>query len=276
MSGCVTKQPDIDFFSICYNFGMEILSFNRKAWDKQVESGNQWTIPVTTEQVDAARRGEWQILLTPTKPVPESWFPPDLHGVDILCLASGGGQQGPILAATGARITVFDNSPNQLARDRMVADRDGLHISTVLGDMADQSCFDNGSFDLIINPVSTCFIPDVKPVWKECFRVLRGGGALLTGFMQPHAYCLDLREGIYQVRFSIPYSDLTSISNEERIQRFGADTPLEFSHTFSDQIGGQLEAGFSMVDMYEDFDPGEAINKFMPTFMATRSVKARS
>jgi len=31
------------------------------------------------------------------------------------CLASGGGQQGPVLAAAGAHVTVFDNSPRQLA-----------------------------------------------------------------------------------------------------------------------------------------------------------------
>jgi SAM-dependent methyltransferase len=252
---------------------MDILSFNRNAWDKQVETGNPWTVPVTSEQVGAARRGDWHILLTPTKPVPRQWFPQDLQGTDILCLASGGGQQGPILAAAGARVIVFDNSPNQLARDQMVAERDRLLFRTVQGDMADLSCFGDESFDLVINPVSTCFIPDVRPVWRECFRVLRRGGSLMTGFIQPHAYCLDLRNDVYQVRFALPYSDLTSISNDERIQRFGADTPLEFSHTFSDQIGAQLAAGFHLVDMYEDIDPGEPINKFMPTLMATRGVK---
>ncbi len=252
---------------------MDILSYNRKAWDKQVESGNPWTVPVTSEQVDAARHGEWQVLLTPTKPVPRTWFPPELNGANLLCLASGGGQQGPILAAAGASVTVFDNSPNQLARDRMVSERDGLAIRTVLGDMANLSEFADESFELIFNPVSTCFIPEVKPVWQECYRVLRKGGALLTGFIQPHAYCLDLREGVYHLRFSLPYADPTSISTEERIQRFGADTPLEFSHTFTDQIGGQMAAGFHLVDLYEDIDPSEPINKYMPTFMATRAVK---
>src|SRR5690606_26725418 len=143
--------------SICYNFGMDILSHNRKAWDKEVESGNPWTVPVPSEQVSAARRGEWQVVLTPTKPVPRGWFPQDLNGVDVLGLASGGGQQGPILAAAGARVTVLDNSPNQLARDRMVAERDGLDLRLVLGDMANLGEFPDESFTLIFNPVSTCF-----------------------------------------------------------------------------------------------------------------------
>ncbi len=252
---------------------MDVLSYNRNAWDKQAESGNVWTVPVTTEQTEAAKRGEWQVTLTTTRPVPRDWFPPELKGAEVLCLASGGGQQGPILAAAGASVTVFDSSPNQLARDRMVAERDNLQLCLVQGEMADLSAFADETFDLVLNPVSTCFIPDVKPVWRECFRVLRPGGALLSGFMQPHAYSYDLQDGVYQVRFSLPYSDLTSISTEERIQRFGADTPLEFSHTFTDLIGGQLAAGFSLVDMYEDIDPGEPINKYMPTYMATRARK---
>src|SRR5690242_4949424 len=102
---------------------MDIQEYNRRAWDRQAESGNRWTIPVGPEVTAAARRGDWHIHLTPTKPVPRDWFPP-LPGLDVLCLAAGGGQQGPVLAAAGANVIVFDNSPAQLARDRMVAERD--------------------------------------------------------------------------------------------------------------------------------------------------------
>jgi hypothetical protein len=88
----------------------EIRRHNAQAWDKAVKRGSRWTKPVSPEAVAAARRGEWQILLTPSRPVPRAWFPP-LEGADVLCLAGGGGQQGPILAAAGACVTVFDNSP---------------------------------------------------------------------------------------------------------------------------------------------------------------------
>src|SRR5271165_1495009 len=131
----------------------EILTYNRRAWDRQVERGNPWTVPATAEEVARARSGNWRIVLTPTKPVPADWFPP-LVGVDVLCLASGGGQQGPILAAAGAKVTVFDNSPAQLAQDRMVADREALTIETRQGDMADLSVFPDECFDLIVHPVS--------------------------------------------------------------------------------------------------------------------------
>ncbi len=252
---------------------MDIVSHNRKAWDDQVQSGCVWTVPVTPEQVAAARSGAWSIVLTVTKTVPRGWFPSDLRGLDILCLASGGGQQGPILAAAGANVTVFDNSPRQLERDEQVAQREGLEIRTVLGDMADLSAFKDASFDGIIHPVSNNFVPDILPVWRECYRVLRPGGWLLAGFIQPHVYCIDMQEGEFRLRWPLPFSDLTSISAEERAEKYGANAPLEFSHTFTEQIGGQLATGFILVDLYEDSDPNDPTSRFMPLCMATRAVK---
>jgi len=101
---------------------MDIQEYNRLAWDREVERGNKWTIPVDRETISAARQGRWELLLTPSKPVPSEWFP-EVRDLDVLCLASGGGQQGPILAAAGANVTVLDNSPKQLGQDRFVADR---------------------------------------------------------------------------------------------------------------------------------------------------------
>ncbi len=143
---------------------MDIREYNRVAWDREVERRNRWTVPVSEAVIAAARRGQWEILLTPSKPVPRAWFP-DLEGIDVLCLAAGGGQQGPVLAAAGARVTVLDNSPRQLEQDRFVAEQYALPLDTVEGDMADLSMFSDQSFDLIVHPVSNVFIPDVRPVW---------------------------------------------------------------------------------------------------------------
>jgi 2-polyprenyl-3-methyl-5-hydroxy-6-metoxy-1,4-benzoquinol methylase len=104
------------------------------------------------------------VVLIGYEPVPRDWFPAGLAGIAVLCLASGGGQQGPVLAAAGADVTVFDNSPRQLARDEEVAARDGLAIRTVLGDMRDLSAFTDGRFDLVLNPVSNVFCPDTRAV----------------------------------------------------------------------------------------------------------------
>jgi len=255
---------------------MDVREHNRDAWDRRVTTGNAWTIPVTSEQVAEARAGRWSIILTPTKPVPTDWYPP-LEGADVLCLASGGGQQGPILAAAGGRVTVLDNSPKQLERDRAVAERDGLELRTVEGDMRDLSAFEDASFDLIVHPVSNCFIPDVRPVWQEAFRVLRPGGRLLSGFCNPLVYMFDPileQEGALLVRYSIPYSDLEALTPEERKELYGDDDAIEFGHSLTDQIGGQIDAGFSIQGFYEDRTPDDTLSPYADGFVATLAVKA--
>jgi SAM-dependent methyltransferase len=255
-------------------FEMDVRRYNREKWNLQVEYGNPWTIPSSPEVIAAARRGEWLVLLTEQKPVPNSWFPHELHGLDILCLASGGGQQGPIFAALGANVTVFDNSPRQLGQDRMVARREGLKLITVEGDMRDLSVFGDGCFDLVFHPVSNVFCPEVIPVWREAFRVLRPGGILLAGFSNPSMYVFDIplsENGVFEVKYTLPF-DATQLSDEERQRVFGNETPLEFSHTLEEQIGGQLEAGFILIGFYEDTQ-NSPLGKYMPGYYATRAIK---
>ncbi len=255
---------------------MDTPSHNRAAWDHAAENGERWSVPVTPAAVAAAREGAWSIILTPRKPVPRSWFP-DLTGIDVLCLAGAGGQQGPILAAAGALVTVFDNSPGQLAKDRFVADREGLTITTTLGDMADLSRFEDGSFDLVVHPCSNCFVESVRPVWREAARVLRRGGTLLAGFCQPILFCLDQEleeKGVMQMKYAVPYSSLTSTTEEERRLLLEKKQPFTFGHTLEDQIGGQLDAGLVLTGFYEDIHlEGVKPNDWMPTFGATRAVK---
>jgi SAM-dependent methyltransferase len=258
---------------------MDIRKHNRIAWDNEVKKGNKWTVPVSSEVVAQARGGNWQIVLTPTIPVPKEWFPP-LKGLDVLCLASGGGQQGPILAATGANVTVLDNSPMQLEHDRYVAERDSLVIRTVEGDMRDLSQFTDASFNLIVHPVSNTFVPDVRIVWKEAFRVLHKGGALLSGFMNPAVYLFDweLAEstGKLHVKYKLPYADATDLDEATKQKRLAKGETMEFSHTLDDQVGGQIDAGFVITGFYEDRQGSEAkdpLPLYMATCIATRAVK---
>jgi SAM-dependent methyltransferase len=255
---------------------MNIVEYNRAAWNREVERGNEWTVPVSSEIIEAARRGKFSVLLTEQKTAPRDWFPDVLEGVDILCLASGGGQQAPVLAAAGANVTVVDNSSAQLEQDLKVARRNNLSLKTVQGEMAELSAFADESFDLIFHPVSNCFAPAVRPVWRECYRVLRGGGTVLAGFNNPAVYIFDsvlAEKGELEVKHTLPYSDLESLTSEER--RFFTDKgePLEFSHTLADQIGGQLDAGFALIGFYEDYHRARPLAQFMPTYIATRAKK---
>lgn len=255
---------------------MNLRDYNRRAWDRAVERGSQWTIPVTSEEIAEARRGKWQIILTPTKAVPRAWFP-ELRGADVLGLASGGGQQGPLLAAAGANVTIFDNSPRQLARDALVAEREGLPIRTVEGDMRDLSAFADASFDLIVHPCANLFVDDVRIVWREAHRVLRPEGRLLAGFCNPVMFIFDQQlmddSGELVVRHALPYSDLQSLPPEQLQRYLDDEQPLEFGHTLEDQIGGQLDAGFILTGYYDDGWPGTPLARYTPTFCATQAVK---
>lgn len=255
---------------------MDIRSYNRAAWNREVEGGkNRWTQPVSAEVIAEARKGRFSVLLTENIPVPRKWFPP-LQGAEVLCLASGGGQQAPVLAAAGAVVTVFDNSPAQLKQDQLVAARESLSLRTFEGDAADLSLFGDESFDLIFNPVSTVFMPDVHVVWRECSRVLRPGGILLAGFMNPVHYIFDLYkadEGILEVAHSIPYSDLTSITKEDLEELMEKGLPVEFGHSLTDLLGGQCDAGLVITHFYEDYMLDSPLHNYHPSYAATRAVK---
>ena len=86
---------------------------NAKTIDRWIEEGWEWGQPIDHDTYLSALNGSWELLLTPTKPVPKSWLG-EIKGKKVLGLASGGGQQMPIFAALGALVTVLDYSPAQL------------------------------------------------------------------------------------------------------------------------------------------------------------------
>ena len=161
---------------------MEYQDINARTIDRWVEEGWEWGIPITHEVYENACRGQWDVVLTPTKPVPHSWFG-DLRGKKLLGLASGGGQQMPVFAALGADCTVLDYSEKQLESERLVADREGYSIGIVRADMTKPLPFADESFDLIFHPVSNCYVREVEPIFRECFRILKKGGILLCGLV---------------------------------------------------------------------------------------------
>jgi len=252
---------------------MDFITYNREAWNNYVDKKDKWTIPVSEVDLKKVKAGEWHVVLTPKKTVPKSWFPP-LQGLKILGLASGGGQQGPILAALGAEVTIFDNSERQLDQDIAVSDANNLGIKIVQGDMRDLSVFSDASFDLIFNPCSVLFVDDLKSVWKECFRVLKGNGILMTGLMNPLS--LQIEEKTLKLIYKQPFSDLHSLPKDELKKLKDTKEALIFGHSLSDQIGGQLNAGFLITEMYEDNWGGEnKMDDYFPSFIATRAIKTK-
>ncbi len=164
-----------------------------------------------------------------------------------------------------------------------MAEREGLDVATVEGDMTNLEAFPDGSFDLVFFPTANMYVSNVRPVWKEAFRVLRKGGVLLTGIMNPAAYIFDYElansTGIVKARYSLPYSDVDSLGEEEKQRYMEMGEPLEFSHSLEDQLAGQIDAGFVIAGFYEDSygDSGNhPVARYMPVFFATRALKGRN
>ena len=251
---------------------MEYSKINSETIDTWVEEGWQWGIPITHETFLNAKNGKWDMLLTPTKPVPKEWYP-NLKNKNVLGLASGGGQQMPIFAALEAICTLMDYSQKQIDNDLMVARRENYNIKAVKADMTKIFPFENESFDLIFHPVSNCYVEDVIHIWKECFRVLKKGGLLMSGLDNGINFLFEENsQNCKEIKYKLPFNPLkddnlikNAIKNNDGIQ---------FSHTIEEQIRGQLKAGFILKDVYEDTNGYGILHEYnIPTFWATLSVK---
>lgn len=242
---------------------------NAETIDRWIDEGWEWGKPISHETYEQATHGAWDVFLTPTKPVPHEWFG-DLRGKRVLGLASGGGQQMPIFAALGAICTVLDYSPHQLESERMVAEREGYDIRIVRADMTKRLPFDDGEFDLVFHPVSNCYVEEVRPIWRECFRVLRPGGTLLAGTDHFVNYLVDSAEE--RIINRLPFNPLKN--HDQMAQLEAEDAGVQFSHSLEEQIGGQLEAGFTLLALYEDTNGEGRLHEMgIPTFLAMRSQK---
>ena len=248
---------------------MDYQDINAKTIDRWIEEGWEWGKPISHEVFEKAKNGNWELFLTPTKPVPHEWFG-DLKGKRILGLASGGGQQMPIFAALGAECTVLDYSEKQIESERMVAEREGYDIRIIRGDMTKRLPFEDGEFDIVFNPVSNCYVEEVLPIWKECYRVLKAGGYLIAGTDHYVNYLVD--EDEERIINSLPFNPLKNPDQMKQLEE--QDAGVQFSHSLEEQIGGQLRTGFTLMDLYEDTNgEGRLHGLGIPTFIAMRSRK---
>lgn len=242
---------------------------NETFFNKWVADGWEWGTPITHEIYEQAKQGNWDVVLTPTKTVPKDWFC-EMKGAKILGLASGGGQQMPIFAALGADCTVMDYSKSQLESERLVAQREAYSIELVKGDMTKRFPFEDESFDLIFHPVSNCYVEDVYPIWKECYRVLKKGGILISGL--DNGVCFAFNDEGTKMEYPLPFNPLNNKKLYEESVKKGWG--IQFSHTLEEQIGGQLKAGFTLKDIYQDTSGEGNFRKYnIPTFFATKSIK---
>jgi ubiquinone/menaquinone biosynthesis C-methylase UbiE len=242
----------------------ETARVNYEHWSKggkyENHAGAQPVLSVDPEDFRAFREGAADKLPDPFA----VWAFPELikdaAGKDVLCLAGGGGQQSVAFGLLGCRVTVLDISEAQLARDRMAAEHYGYDVVTVQGDMRDLSAFANASFDLVYQPISIVFVPDVRPVYREVARALRPGGLYEVWHCNPTTAAVELdnpANGWDGVGYRISESGRAKVVRRGRdgYETFREGEPTgEFNHQLSDIFNGLVESGLAIQAVSEETD----------------------
>lgn len=217
------------------------LAHNRLAWNKMVAREHALTRPASEEE-----------LQRPLQTVDAiGWLGKSIRGWNVLCLAAGGGRHGPLYAAAGARVTVVDLSPAMLEIDRQIARRQQFSIRTVETSMDDLQQFKNGEFDLVIQPVSTCYLPNLRALFPEVSRVTRGGGLYISQHKQPINLQASLQTFTGQYVIEHAYYDPRPVPSARGPSRLREPNTREFAHSWTELLAGICRSGFSIADVTE-------------------------
>ncbi|MDP6445196.1 MAG: class I SAM-dependent methyltransferase [Pirellulaceae bacterium] len=213
---------------------------NRRVWNQMVQKRKRFTRPAKDE--------DFQNPLATVDAI--GWLGGDIRGRELLCLAAGGGRQSALYAAAGAKVTVVDISPGMLEVDREVAAERGLDVRTVEASMDDLSMLGDAQFDIVIHPVSTCYVPDIRPVYREVARVMVAGGLYINQHKQPASLQADVDASPRGYEVAEPYyrTDPLPAVQGSRLREEGT---LEFLHRWEQLIGELCRAGFVIEDLVE-------------------------
>lgn len=217
---------------------------NQKLWEKEVKKGCGYTIPWLDLDVTLLHQyasGKLKFLPEPMVCIYPASVLANMKGRDVLCLASGGGQQSAVFSILGAQVTVVDLAEGQLEGDRKAARHYGYELTTLQADMRDLSCLNANSFDLVFQANSTAYVPDIRQVYSEVSRVLRLHGTYRVDNGNPAIFSVKWDGAKYEI--SDPYSE--KIKNRE-------DGGIEFRHYMDDIFNGLLDSGFSIQRVYEE------------------------
>jgi SAM-dependent methyltransferase len=221
------------------------LEHNARAWDRLAAAGAALALPALDDAF-ADPRG-WLAGGNAGR----RWLPDRLDGLEVLCLAAGGGKHGPLYAAAGARVTVVDLSSAMLALDRAVARERRIDLEILQGSMDDLGMLAAARFDLVVHPVSTCYLPDVDRVFCAVARVVKPGGLYVSQHKSPASLQATLEPGPgggYELVHPVGRREPLPLEPPSRLRETGT---REFVHSLSTLLGGICAAGFVIEDVCE-------------------------
>lgn len=212
---------------------------NKAAWDR-LSDGSQFARVANDEE-----------CREPLKTLDSrGWLPASVQGLDVLCLASGGGWQSILYASAGARVTVVDLSDGMLKLDQREAARRNLSVRTIQASMDDLSMLDEGSFDIVHQPVSTCYVSDILAVYAGIGRILRDGGVYISQHKQPTSLQISRRDERSQFVVGIEYYHEGPLPRTEDVS-YRETGAVEYLHRWEDLVGGLCRSGFTIEDLRE-------------------------
>jgi SAM-dependent methyltransferase len=215
---------------------------NRHAWDAFVRTKGRFTAPAKDEDLrDPLARLDSR-----------GWLGGSVAGRRVLCLAAGGGRAGIMFAAAGAHVTVVDISPEMLAIDRRVAQERGLDVRCVEASMDDLSALPGAGFDIVSQPVSTCYVPDIVAVYRQVARVAAPGALYISQHKQPASLQAEVTPSGRGYELAEPYYRQGPLPTVEGSLHREAGT-LEFLHRWEEIVGGLCRTGFVVEDLTEPF-----------------------
>lgn len=219
------------------------LAHNRRAWDSMATRGHALTTQVRDEE-----------LRQPLRTVdPVGWLPSSIRGWHVLCLAAGGGRHAPLYAAAGGVVTVVDLSPAMLELDRRVAEEYRLKLRTIETSMDQLGMLSNAEFDLVVQPVSTCYLPSVNALFPEIARVTRPGGLYISQHKQPANLQSSLTTYTGQYVIEHAYYDPRPVPPAIEPSKLREPNTLEHAHSWERLLGGICRSGFVIEDLTEPF-----------------------
>jgi SAM-dependent methyltransferase len=229
----------------------EIAQYNIERWKALTKANALFTRPYLNLDATSAR----------AKIDPEGRLG-EITGKDVLCLAGGGGQQSAAFALLGANVTVVDLSVEQLQRDREIAAHYQVRIETLQGDMRDLSCLRAKSFDIVWQPYSLNFVPNVLGVFSQVANVLRHDGIYRFNCANPFFSGLTEKDWNGEgYLLKQPYRDGAETTCADSAWVYTSDEsvpkPREYRHTLSTLINGLIEQGFVIRHLSDstDFSP---------------------
>ncbi|MCU0713921.1 MAG: class I SAM-dependent methyltransferase [Pirellula sp.] len=214
---------------------------NRNAYDRMARNQHVLAQPVSPDE-----------LKRPLDVVDgRGWLGGSIRGWRVLCLAAGGGRHSILYSAAGAEVTVVDISDGMLELDRAACEHYKFSVRLIQASMLSMPMLRDSEFDLVIHPVSTCYVQTLAPVFEEVSRVLRPGGLYVSQHKSPFnlqtslvthqgRYCIETEVG--GVATPVPRTHASPLRETDA---------TEIAHSLEDILGGICRAGMFIEDLSE-------------------------